>query len=117
MVRRWFHIAKAEFYVLTAGLRKHRKAFTTLLYAIVLFWAVYVAPLVIGGFINLIMPMAELQTLLIMIFPGLMRSIMLFLWAMLLLFPMSYALQEIKIGQWEIFLSNDIKSFILGVRG
>lgn len=110
MVRRWFHIAKAEFYVLTAGLRKHRKAFTTLLYAIALFWAVYIAPIVIGGFIDLIMPMAELRILLIVIFPGLMRSIMLFLWAMLLLFPISYALQEIKIGQWEIFLSNDVKT-------
>jgi hypothetical protein len=43
-------------------------------------------------------------------FPGLMRTIMLFLWALLLLFPLSYSLQEIKIGQWEIFLSNNVKT-------
>jgi hypothetical protein len=43
-------------------------------------------------------------------FPSLMRSAMLFLWIMLLVYPISYALQEIRIGQWEIMLSNNVST-------
>jgi len=35
---------------------------------------------------------------------------MLFLWMMFLIYPISYALQEIKIGQWEIMLSNNVST-------
>jgi hypothetical protein len=110
MPRKWFHIAKAEFYVLTAGMRKHRIVTTAIFYILAFAWAVYLAPLMIWGFITLIMPVSEVQLLMQIAFPGLMRTAVLFLWIMLLLFPLSYALQEIKIGQWEIFLSNDVST-------
>ncbi|MFX0106757.1 MAG: hypothetical protein ACFE7R_00580 [Candidatus Hodarchaeota archaeon] len=110
MVRKWYHIAKAEFYILTSGMRRYRAAATVVLYALTIIWAVYLAPMIIGGFIQLIMPMEQIRVLLMALFPGLMRTVMFFLWALLLLFPLSYALQEIKIGQWEIFLSNDVKT-------
>ncbi|MGD9380938.1 MAG: hypothetical protein PVI03_00675 [Candidatus Thorarchaeota archaeon] len=110
MTRKWYHIAKAEFFVLTAGMRKHRKATAGLMFALAAIWAVYLAPMIINGFIQLIMPMETIRTLLMVMFPGLMRTIMLFLWALLLLFPLSHSLQEIKIGQWEIFLSNNVKT-------
>jgi hypothetical protein len=110
MTRKWYHIAKAEFFVLTAGMRKHRKATVGLMFALAAFWASYLAPMIINGFIQLLMPMETIRTLLMVMFPGLMRTIMLFLWALLLLFPLSYSLQEIKIGQWEIFLSNNVKT-------
>jgi hypothetical protein len=110
MTRKWYHIAKAEFYVLTSGMRKHRKVAVALLYALAITWAAYFAPMIIGGFLGLIMPMEVMHNLLMVLFPGLMRTAMLFLWALLLLFPLSYALQEIKIGQWEIFLSNNVKT-------
>jgi hypothetical protein len=110
MPKKWFHIAKAEFYVLTAGMRKHRVLTVVILYALAFFWAVYLAPMIIWSFITLLMPIAEIQTLMQIVFPGLMRTVVLFLWVMLLLFPLAYALQEIKIGQWEIFLSNDVST-------
>ncbi|MFW9800887.1 MAG: hypothetical protein ACFFD9_10650 [Candidatus Thorarchaeota archaeon] len=110
MTRKWYHIAKAEYYVLTSGMRRYRRAVTVLLYALAIVWAAYFAPMIIGGFLGLLMPMSTMRTLLMVMFPGLMRTVMLFLWALLLLFPLSYALQEIKIGQWEIFLSNNVKT-------
>jgi hypothetical protein len=105
MTRKWYHIAKAEFFVLTAGLRKHRTATVGLMFALAAIWATYLAPMLINGFIQLIIPMETIRTLLMVMFPGLMRTVMLFLWALLLLYPLSYSLQEIKIGQWEICLT------------
>jgi hypothetical protein len=110
MTRKWYHIAKAEFFVLTAGMKKHRYLIAGIMYALAIVWATYLAPMIIMGFIQLIMPMDAVRTLLMMMFPGLMRTVMLFLWALLLLFPLSQSLQEIKIGQWEIFLSNNVKT-------
>ncbi|MHA2116990.1 MAG: hypothetical protein ACXABM_15950, partial [Candidatus Thorarchaeota archaeon] len=98
MTRKWYHIAKAEFFVLTAGMRKHRKATVALMFVLAAVWASYLAPMIIYGFIQLIIPMDTIRTLLIVMFPGLMRTVMLFLWALLLLFPLSHSLQEIKIG-------------------
>ncbi|MFX0054961.1 MAG: hypothetical protein ACFFAX_01950 [Promethearchaeota archaeon] len=110
MTRKWYHIAKAEFFVLTAGMRKHRKAVVGLMFALAAIWAVYLAPMLVNGFIQLIIPLETIRTLLMVMFPGLMRTVMLFLWALLLLYPLSYSLQEIKIGQWEIFLSNNVRT-------
>ncbi|MFW9845140.1 MAG: hypothetical protein ACFFD6_00205 [Candidatus Thorarchaeota archaeon] len=110
MTRKWYHIAKAEFFVLTAGIRKHRRATVGLMFALAAIWATYLAPMIINGFIQLIIPLETIRTILMVMFPGLMRTVMLFLWALLLLYPLSYSLQEIKIGQWEIFLSNNVKT-------
>ncbi|MHA2406557.1 MAG: hypothetical protein ACXACH_07380, partial [Candidatus Hermodarchaeia archaeon] len=43
-------------------------------------------------------------------FPGLMRAVMLILWMLLLILPLSRALSEIKIGQWEILLASNVKT-------
>jgi hypothetical protein len=63
-----------------------------------------------NAILSAIFPMYVLRPMLMVIFPGIMRTIGLFLWLLLLLFPLSYALQEIKIGQWEIFLSNNVRT-------
>jgi hypothetical protein len=110
MARQWLAIAKAEFLVLSASMRSHRKGYVGALTAIAFFWAVVGAPILIGSIINAMIPMETLRPLLQVIFPGLMRTIALFIWIVLLLFPLSYALQEIKIGQWEIFLSNNVRT-------
>ena len=52
MARNWLTIAKAEFYVLTVGMRHHRKLYTILLYALGLIWATYAAPMMMVGFIT-----------------------------------------------------------------
>lgn len=110
MVRQWLAIAKAEYLVLSASMRPHRRAYLGILTSLAFIWAIIGAPILIGGLISAIIPMATLQPLLQVIFPGLMRTVALFLWIVLLLFPLSHALQEIKVGQWEIFLSNNVRT-------
>ena len=91
-------------------MRTHRKLYTAILYTLGLIWAVYGAPLIIVGFITAIIPMSQIQTMLIVVFPGLMRSLMMLVWVILILFPMAKALEEIKIGHWENYLSNNVKT-------
>ncbi len=110
VVHTWYHIAKAEYFVLTSGMRKHRTPLAATLFLLATLWAVEVAPAVIGAALGALIPMSQLRFLLLMIFPGVMRAAMMLLWTMLLLFPLSSALQEIKIGQWELFLSHKVKT-------
>jgi hypothetical protein len=110
VTRQWLAIAKAEYLVLSVSMRSHRRVYLSILASLAFIWAAIIAPIVIGGMINIVLPIEMLQPLLQVIFPGLMRTISLFLWIVLLLFPLSYALQEIKIGQWEIFLSNNVRT-------
>ncbi|MBY8997125.1 MAG: hypothetical protein KGD60_05295 [Candidatus Thorarchaeota archaeon] len=110
MVRTWLAIATAEFQVLTSSMRRNRKLYTGILYAITLVWATVLAPMLFNAVLSAIFPMHVLRPMLMVMFPGLMRTLGLFLWLILLLFPLSMALQEIKIGQWEIFLSNNVRT-------
>jgi len=110
VTRRWLAIAKAEFLVLSSSFRSHRKAYMGFITALAFIWALVGAPVLIGGMINAVFSLDSLKPLLQLIFPGLMRTVALFVWMLLLLFPLSYALQEIKIGQWEIFLSNNVST-------
>ena len=110
MVRTWLAIAKAEFQVLSSSMRRNRKLYVGILYALVLVWAVVLTPMIFEAVLSAIFPMHILRPMLMVIFPGLMRTLGLFLFLLLLLFPLSMALQEIKIGQWEIFLSNNVRT-------
>lgn len=110
MVRTWLAIAKAEFQVLSSSMRRNRKLYVGILYALAIVWAIVLTPMIYKAVLGAIFPMEFLRPMLMVIFPGLMRTIGLFLWLVLLLFPLSYALQEIKIGQWEIFLSNNVRT-------
>lgn len=110
MSHNWFHIAKAEFYVTTASMRNHRKLATVTLYALGVIWALYVAPLLVTGVLTVLIPLLELRIITLAILPGLMRSMMMFVWLMLFLFPLARGLEEIKIGHWEIFLSRNVKT-------
>lgn len=110
MVRTWLAIAKAEFQVLSSSMRGHRKIYTGFLYSLAIIWAIIITPMIYNAILGALFPMDVLRPMLMVMFPGLMRTVGLFLWLVLLLFPLSYALQEIKIGQWEIFLSNNVRT-------
>jgi len=43
-------------------------------------------------------------------FPGLLRTIMMVLWMFILIVPISNSLENVKIGQWEILFSNNVKT-------
>ncbi|MFW9850518.1 MAG: hypothetical protein ACFFF4_15410, partial [Candidatus Thorarchaeota archaeon] len=108
MARNWQIIAKAEFLVMTSRFRKRRRESTILIFLIGFFWAIIVAPAIMSGILNIFS--VEVQVVLAIAFPGLMRAVILLLWVMVLVFPISQALQEIQIGQWEIMLSNNVSS-------
>jgi hypothetical protein len=110
MTGTWLAIAKAEYYVLTSFMRARRTLYMSIILAMSLIWAVVVAPWLMGAILTTIFPMEFITAMLQVMFPGLMRSLMLFLWLMLLMFPLSQALQEIKIGHWEIFISNNVST-------
>jgi hypothetical protein len=110
MTRPSVAIARAEYQVLTSFIRARRTLYMTLIVALSLVWATVVAPYIMGTAINAFMSMDAIRGLLMFMFPGVMRSLMMLIWLALLLFPLSQALQEIRIGQWEIFLSNDVNT-------
>lgn len=108
MARNWLVIAKTEYLVATSRFHTKRKAISLLIVAFALVWALFIAPAIMASFFNLFA--VEIQTILALAFPGLMRSVMLLLWIIVLIYPISYALQEIRIGQWEIMLSNNVST-------
>ncbi|MFW9911314.1 MAG: hypothetical protein ACFFEU_02530 [Candidatus Thorarchaeota archaeon] len=108
MARNWLVIAKTEYLVATSRFHTKRKAISLLIVAFALVWALFIAPAIMSSLFNLFA--VEIQTILAIAFPGLMRSVMLLLWIIVLIYPISYALQEIRIGQWEIMLSNNVST-------
>ncbi len=110
MSRNWYHIAKAEFFVITHKFHRHRLTSTLGIYSLAIMWALFVAPPVMNTVIESFIGWDVARMLLIASLPGTMRSVMLFLWMSLLMIPLSQGLQELKIGHWEIFLSNNVPS-------
>ena len=110
MVRKWLEIAKAEFFVLTARFKAQRKFFMSIMIILGVLWAAYFAPLLVGLVMDALIPLTQIRVLLQAMFPEIMRVVMLFLWLFLLLIPLSRALAEVKIGQWEILLANDVNT-------
>lgn len=110
MTRHWYHIAKAEFYVQTARIRSHRLLYTLMILGLAMLWAIFIAPIAMWETLVAFVPPDSLRGILIVSFPGLMRSVMLLIWLLLLITPITRALEEIKIGHWELFLSNNVKT-------
>lgn len=108
MTRAWATIAKAEFRVMTSRFRNHRYLATTMLVLVGSIWTFGIAPSMMKGILNLFAP--EFQQILAAAYPGVMRSVLLLLWMMILVYPISYSLREIRIGQWEIMLSNNVRT-------
>ncbi|MFW9809516.1 MAG: hypothetical protein ACFFE6_09070 [Candidatus Thorarchaeota archaeon] len=106
--RKWLAIAKTEFYVQTSRFRRLRKLVILLLLVFGIYWALYLAPNIVTSILNTMG--SEIDVLFMASFPSLMRSAMLFVWIIFLIYPISYALQEIRIGQWEIMLSNNVST-------
>ena len=104
----WYHIAKAEFLVLTSRFRKHRKSASIVVLTICAVWALLIVPIIMSLIIEWFGEGFDL--ILILSFPGFMRSLIMSLWMMLIVFPITNALSEIKTGQWEIMLSNNVST-------
>lgn len=113
LTRHWLAIAKAEFLVWSSRGKGKRAIIMSFILLFGIFWAFYLVPeiwrLVIGE--NLFV-----YSFLMVALPGLMRMAMLLLWMLIFVYPILYALQEIRIGQWEIILSCNVstKSLLVG---
>jgi hypothetical protein len=104
----WFSIAKAEFLVQTSGIRSWRNLAMIVLVFLGLAWALALAPVIMGFLLDEILGFPS--QVLIYVMPSLMRFGMMFIWFILLIYPLTFALQEIKIGQWEVLLSNNVST-------
>lgn len=78
------------------------------IYTAAIGWALLIAPVVMNYVLGFFM--SDLETLLAIAFPGLLRSVMLFLFMLVMIGPLSNSLEEIKIGQWEIVISNNVRT-------
>ena len=113
MTRHWMVIAKTDFLVWSSKAKGKRAPIFAGILLTGILWAFYVVPeiwrFVISG--NL-----SIYSLLMVALPELIRIAMLLLWMLVLIYPILYALQEIKIGQWEIILSCDVstRSLLIG---
>ena len=109
----WKAIATADFYASTSRFRGRRRKSFLLFLIIVLIWAFLIAPL----FFRLIIEMyPDIESLLQVYSIGLLRSIMFFIWILILMYPAGSALQEYKFRDWELILSCDVdtKQILIG---
>nr|MDO8134204.1 hypothetical protein [Candidatus Njordarchaeum guaymaensis] len=104
MTHKWFHIAKAEFLVQTASIRRKRRFALAGLLLLSIVWAVYLVPAIMSALISGLGP--EIQLFLMAALPGFMRSAVFLVWMVILVTPLSQSLQEIKVSQWEVMLSH-----------
>ncbi len=108
LVRQWYAIAKAELLVKTAKLRRVRKLGAVIIVGLALTWALVIAPQIMSFILTLLFD--EFQSIVTFSLPGFMRSVMLILWLFLLIIPISNGLEEVRVGHWEILLSNNVKT-------
>lgn len=108
MVRVWLAIAKTEFLIRTVKLHKSRKILYPIVIGIALAWGLFLVPRILGFFFAEFG--AAFEAMLATSFPGLLRTIMLAVWMFILIIPISNSLENVKIGQWEILFSNNVKT-------
>ncbi|MFX0202468.1 MAG: hypothetical protein ACFFCW_40700, partial [Candidatus Hodarchaeota archaeon] len=108
MARHGWAIAKAEYFAQMSRFHRRRTAFVAVLAFFGVFWALIITPWLVSRFLDWLG--TEFEALLMIALPGVMRTVILMLWVMVFVFPITYALQEIKIGQWEIILSHKVST-------
>jgi len=108
LVGQWYVIAKADILVRTAKIRKARKLASLLIVAFSLAWILHLAPQLMSFVLSSFSYQFEL--LISQAFFGFMRSILLIIWLIMLIIPLSNSLEEIKTGHWEILLSNNVRT-------
>ena len=108
MVRVWWAIAKAEFLVRTSKLHRSRKILYPAVIGTALTFGLLIIPRILEYF--LARTGSAFEMILATSFPGFLRTIMMVLWMFILIVPISNSLENVKIGQWEILFSNNVKT-------
>jgi hypothetical protein len=108
LVGTWWPIAKAEFLVRTAKLHRARK----LLYPGLILISVLLVLIGIPTVVSFLLGRfgVAFDTILATSLPGLMRTMMLVIWLMVLIVPLSNSLENLKTDQWDILFSSNAKT-------
>lgn len=101
----WKAIATADFYASTSRFRGRRREFFVVVLSIILIWAFIIVPFLIGFFLDNY-PFLEVLALANPV--GLVRTVLLMVLYIIILYPSSSALQEYKFRDWELILSCDV---------
>ena len=108
MPGKWWPIAKAEFLVRTVKLHAARKILYPFLVAFSISFVLFGTPRIIGFFLGEYG--AGFELMLATSLPGLMRTFLLVIWLMIMIFPISNSLENTKTDQWEILFSSNVKT-------
>ncbi len=108
MVGTWWPIAKAEFLVRTAKLHRARKLLYPGLIVVSVLIVLFGIPNIVSFFLSEYGSGFDL--LLATSLPSLMRTMMLVIWLMVLIIPLSNSLENLKTDQWEILFSSNVKT-------
>jgi hypothetical protein len=104
----WWPIAKAEFLVRTVKLHRARKILYPLLAGFCLLFVLFATPNIVTFFLGEFG--AGVDLFLATSLPGLMRTIVLVIWLVVLIIPISNSLENVKTDQWDILFSNNVKT-------
>ncbi|MFW9978765.1 MAG: hypothetical protein ACFFEJ_11850 [Candidatus Thorarchaeota archaeon] len=107
MVHRWLAIAKAEFNVQMSG-RKRRVPVMLMTLVLGVFWALALVPILMEFILTEIIGISS--SILVLLMPQVLRAGLMLIWFILLLYPLTNALKEVRIGQWEILIANSASS-------
>ena len=108
MQGKWWPIAKAEFLVRTVKLHRSRKILYPALIAVSLLVVLFGIPKIVSFFLAAYG--AGFDLLLATSLPSLMRTMMLVIWLMVLIIPLSNSLENLKTDQWDILFSSNVKT-------
>ncbi len=108
MAGTWWPIAKAEFLVRTVKLHRARKILYPLLAGFCLLFVLFATPNIVTFFLGEFG--AGVDLFLATSLPGLMRTIVLVIWLVVLIIPISNSLENVKTDQWDILFSNNVKT-------
>ncbi|TFG34039.1 hypothetical protein EU527_05410 [Candidatus Thorarchaeota archaeon] len=93
---------------MTARFRSKRKTVMISLLILSVSWALILAPAITSLLLSWFQ--TRIESLLFLGLAGFMRSLVMFMWFVYLFNPISQSLEELKIGQWEIILSNNVST-------
>lgn len=107
LTNHWLVIAKAEYYLMSLNYRKKRKRTFAILLSVSLIW-VFIAPILVPFLLDTYF--SDYIGIFSTELPGLLRQYTLLIWIIIFFMPISNALQELKISQWEILLNADVST-------
>ncbi|MHA1402120.1 MAG: hypothetical protein ACTSQE_17370, partial [Candidatus Heimdallarchaeaceae archaeon] len=104
----WLAIAKVEFLLSTAKIRKRRRTALSGIVMLAMIWA----SVLVFSLVDIVLASYQpsIWSLFMSGLPAMNRALCLALWLLFFAIPMSKAVQEIKFSQWEILLSTGVST-------